>query len=363
MASLFTFKKDPDKAIVMEAILNAEMKSWKKTKRGPQPTLEDVTAKYKKLPPAAALASYATKGRGDERLNAAPDAKEVFTSTEAEQLAVALLEVEAIQQKNKIKHPEMQVVGKDKKTYNLEPKELPGWLQASASARKVIPVEQWVKENNIGLTANASTLKNGKNEEFKIETHNKQRRVVGRGEVTEPLEGYYGGVVGTKVGDQDLLDIFISTDIYDQMEAGEEYKGPVFVMQQRRKDDTELKVGFAEDVDQFKRIMTSTWENPAEFEEKSEGRYVELSYKQYQQMKEMIAKNPSLTLEEFAEEKGLDLDKITRVPEASDPNAQFEQAMQRGAKGEQAPDDRIAPPPTPKPKTKAPQSKRQPTAR
>ncbi len=365
MAQLFTFQKEPDKTITMQAIFQMEQQAWQQTQQGKEPTLKDVTREYDKLTSAQALVSYATKARGEGRISEVPADNEVLSMDESKKLGAAILEVEAVLQKKKIIHPNIAVVGDDDETYYLEPKEFSGWMQANAAQGEVIPVDEWKRENSIGLTSHGKRIDNGADESIYIEIQDGERRVVGNGKVTEPLVGYYGGVVGTKMdSDQDLLDIFLSRGAYDQMAAGETYQGPVFVMQQQRKDDAEMKVGFAESADEFKRVMTSTWKDPKEFEAKNQGPYIELTYAQYEEMKAALKDNPKLTIDEFSKTVGVKIQKFKAVEEESQevaaPNDEMAEAMRRGASSDENAEPRLPAPPT---AAKAKGGRRQPARR
>lgn|GEM_PF-5045042 len=357
---LFEIKQKITQDQMMDAIVAAETERWEKAEKirspnqppAPRDDPKALAARFGKMKPTEAMLAYATSGK----VKAIPDAGFVFSKEEAKTIGAVMLEVEKGNEKQGKIHPDVMVVGADKKEYKLEPKELSGWLQARAEEEEPLTIDQWVHEHNIGLNGHGSTLKNGK-EELYFEIHADQRRVVGNGKVSEPMDGYYGGIKGTKVGaDGDLLDVYVSRDAYADMKAGNSYKGPVFVMQQMNKGKPEeMKLGFAADVDEFRAIMTSTWENANDFREQNEGRYVELNSDQYAQLKKALAKNPNLTLEKFVEDAGLNMDDVERKPvleEAGD-----KRAMDAGRKavggmgdmvGAEEMDGDVPPPPPPR---------------
>jgi hypothetical protein len=181
--------------------------------------------------------------------------------------------------------------------------------------------ETWATKNKVGLTAHGDLKPNGPDEAIYVETRDGEKRVVGNGMLTEPIkDGVYGGIKvksndgkvnSLAVGDGDDLDVYIRKEVFEKLEAGKAYDGPVFVMQQMDKGKAdELKLGFAGDIREFRNMMTSTWGDKAgDFAKNNEGAYAQLTQEQYKQLKAEIAKNPNLTLEEFA--KGKDIKMIT----------------------------------------------------
>lgn len=336
---LFTLDAGITSEQMARAIVAVEMERWQNGEktRAPnqpperEPDAEAMLTAYRKMKPADALIAYGTQGK----VPAMPDAGFVPSEKEAKAIGAVLLQVEKAG-KGKL-HPTMKAKGSDGKDYKLEPKELSAWLLERAKFNMVVPVDEWRKKHRIGLTGHGTSLHNC-DEELYFEVHDGQSRVVDVtdkdtgydiGIVTKPMFGYYGGVKDTKVGtDGDLLDIWVSPDIEAQIRGDKDQgiapvpytKGPVFIMEQVKtaadgtKTPDELKIGFAADVDEFRDMMTSTWSDPSKFRERNEGRYVELTYAQYKQLKKELAKDPNLTLDKFVQKTGLRMEDIQRQP-------------------------------------------------
>jgi hypothetical protein len=303
--------KDISQADLVTAIVDIEIKKWQKAHAAElkanskftdgKPDEAQIRKKYEGLSAEQTLALAAT-----DRANT-PAQNEVLSGEQAKNVGALLLQLEKNNEKLHKLHPiiianSVDVSGTLVQT-PLEPKELSAWLQANDKAGKNIPTRQWVAENKVGLTGLPSSADNGA-EQLIIETRDGERRVVGNGNLSEPIKGYYGGVVGSTVGDGDLLDIYITKDIFQGLKKDTAYDGPVFVMQQMDKGKPdELKVGYAKTVDEFKATMTSTWSKASDFEAMNEGRYAELSQDEYKQLKEAIKKKPDITLQEFMGDK------------------------------------------------------------
>ncbi|OYW13375.1 MAG: hypothetical protein B7X02_02335, partial [Rhodospirillales bacterium 12-54-5] len=269
----------------------------------PEPTLDAFKAKYAQMSGEEALMDYATGGATKRIPQAKSNAQ--LNADQAKAVGAVLIAYEKTGEELGLRRPDVHIKGSDGKKYPLEPKELSAYLQsATQGADKGVtlaPVNEWVQAAHVGLTGFAAKhkLKNG-DERILIETGAGQSRTVSNGVITKPLDGYYGGVKGVKVGDGDLLDIYISKAIHNEIAAGKSYEGPVFVMQQMdKKKPDELKVGYAKDVNEFRAIQESTWDKPKDFETLNEGKYVQLTQEQYRDLKEAIGKNPKLTLDDF----------------------------------------------------------------
>jgi hypothetical protein len=234
-----------------------------------------------------------------------------LTLPEAQKLGAILLHTEKAREKatgTEVKRPEAVLIGSDDRRYTLEAKELSAYLQTANKNGTLQSVDAWAKEKGIAFTNHGKEYSNGRvggflnfGETLYIETPEGQRRTFGNGGITEPLQGgHYGAIEGLKVGDKDDLDIYVSDKIFEQIAAGNKYEGRVFVMQQMSggKPD-ELKIGFAETRDEFRRMQASTWNPQTDFGKRNEGAYVELTYEQWKVLKEDIAKKPDLTLEQF----------------------------------------------------------------
>ncbi len=317
---LFTFHTPVSEQDSLQALLDVETKNWSKEAAAAKQS----GAAFDKAKPE--LDALKTAYRGDGEFSAEDlflryatqnHADTPLKENDAKRLGAALLQLEKNLEARHQLHPELSVKGSDGKEYPLEPKELSGWLQASASDGKTpgIAVEKWVADHNISLTGMAHPIMNG-SEKILIETAAGQRRVVGNGILAEPMGGHYGGIDGVKVGDGDLLDVYISTSVHDGMTQGKPYKGAVFVMQQMDKGkNDELKIGYAKNVDEFQSIMTSSWKNPDDFKKLNEGKYIEIDHAQYEQLKSALKEKPTLTLDEFVEKLHLDPKAVERKPE------------------------------------------------
>jgi hypothetical protein len=326
MAAMFKFEQPIDKNDVVKAIFDVAKKDWGKAsaqaqKEGkafeqPEPKLETFQAEYKDMNSEAVLMSAASKGR----ISRIPETTESLSKDEAKSLGAILLQVEKTREAKGQKHFELLTTGSDGKTYQLESKELSAWLQSNAGGTPMA-ADTWAAKNKVGLTAHGDLKPNGPDEMIYVETREGEKRVVGNGMLSEPIkDGVYGGIKtkndagqtqSLAVGDGDDLDVYIRKEVFEKMEAGKAYDGPVFVMQQMDKGKTdELKLGFAGDIREFRNMMTSTWGDKAgDFAKNNEGAYAQLTQEQYKQLKAEITKNPNLTLEEFA--KGKDIKMIT----------------------------------------------------
>lgn len=326
---LFRFQEALVVDDVIQAIVQVEEKNWSKRKEAAgkatpvisfdevKPSLENIQKEFSGKSAEEILMAYSTGGN----LKAIPEDTQLLTTDQAKKLGAALLQLEKNNEAPDKIHPQVITRGDDGKEYALEPKELSAWLQAGAKNGSVIRADTWAKENKVGLTAHGDTVANG-DEQLYIETRDGERRVVGNGMYSEPIKGYYGAIKGLKVGDGDYLDVYISKDNYERIQAGDAYEGKVFAMQQMDKGKPdELKLGFAPDADAFKQIMISTWKDGRDFEKANEGKYAELTREQYLQLKAEIAKDPELTLEKFIEGKSIPLQEFKKLSATNKPRA------------------------------------------
>lgn len=342
----FSFDAPLDKEALVESIINVQVKTWdKKNKENPgsagaKPDGTAIKATYANMTAEQALLSFATDGKAMEipRENSVGyGSHNPLTSDQAKKLGAALLQLEKdTEGKLGAKRPDVTITGTDGHEYRLEPKELAAYLQSvtgalgyddsSSLTYTLKPVDVWVKENNIGLTGSGTEFQNG-DEKILIETSNGQRRCVGNGIVTKPLQGYYGGVSGTTMGDGDKMDIYLTPKIHDAIvTAKSPYDGPVFVMQQMEKGKiAELKVGYAANVTEFRDMQASTWDKPEDFVKNNQGQYAQLTQAQYKDLKAAIAVKPAITLEEFIDQeknKDIEIPKVEPTPLAAAPSAQ-----------------------------------------
>jgi hypothetical protein len=317
--TLFTFKTPLVQTDVTIAISQVEEKNWNKRKdvaekaqqafTEEKPTLESIQKRFEGKSAEETLMSYAT----NSRVTMLPDQTQTLSTDEAKMLGAVLLQVEKNSEAPNKAHPGVSIKGSDGKELQLEPKELSAWLQANAKEGKNIPANEWASSNQIGLTSHGDFVANG-NETLYIETRDGQRRVVGNGNLSEPINGHYGAIRGLKVGDGDDVDVFVTNDIMKDIKGRGPYEGKVFVMQQMDKGKPdELKLGFAQSADEFKAIMTSTWKDGKDFEKLNEGKYAELTLEQYKQLKTEIAQNPTLTLDEFVKDKNIKTQEFTKI--------------------------------------------------
>lgn len=308
--SIFSFREQLDKAAVVQAVFDVRHKAWEdaggKGSGQSEPDFEYIKRHYAQYNNGANLSVWNALflAASGDTLHNSPQVGSPMTTEQAKELGAILLRLEKNAEKTGGARPDAVAKGADGKEYPLEPKELSAYLQ-SVENGVLQSVDEWVKKTNIGLTGMGTTIANG-SENILVETINGQTRAVGNGVITKPLAGYYGGVDGTKVGDGDKLDIYITPKICDDIQKGTPYTGDVFVMQQMYKGNPdELKIGYAASVDEFHDMQASTWEKPEDFEKKNQGKYAKLTQQQYQELKSEIAKNPKLTLEEFSQAKGI----------------------------------------------------------
>jgi hypothetical protein len=302
-----------EKDDLVAAIFDLETKKWRKAnedklKADPafseaMPQRDDVIKRFEGMSAEETLARYATKR------DSTPNRLEVLSADEAKAVGALLLQLEKNNEKLHKIHPTI-MAGQ----HALEPKELSAWLQANANAKFNIDVVKWKTDNNVGLTGEPSFARNG-TEELLIETRNGQRRVVGNGNLSEKIDGYYGGVKGVTVGDGDLLDIYVSNKVYAGLSDKESYKGPIFIMQQMDKGKPdEPKAGYAASAEEFKAVMTSTWDDPKKFEAANQGKYIQVTPEQWEAFKEAVKKNASLTVEEFAKDNAIPMQEFAPAP-------------------------------------------------
>lgn len=259
------------------------------------------------------------------------NAKQPLTKDEAKSNGETLLDYEKLLVAAGLPHPEYKIEGaasglENGQAYILEAKELSAFLQARAD-NTALTVAQWVKDKNIGLTSeqNPDTVPGGNadlaiaGETIKIEAHN-QHRTYGNGGVSDkPVAGYYGDIKGVKAGDGDELDAYVAEAA---AKPDAQFKIFLFQQQNRAKDGKltpdKLKVGFAEDAKSFRNVMVSAFADETAFMsimEHESPEYIELTPEQFTSLKQMMAKNPSLTLAEFVQ---AELQKGTTVPLLND---------------------------------------------
>lgn len=292
----FAYDSEPPIESVLKAIDEMEQK------RPPgQRLTPEKRAELADLSPAGAMAAYASGGKVTEF---SALANTPLSEDEAKTLGKLMLKVEKAGEAQGVRHGSISVTDSEGNVRMAEPKELSAYLQEMARKNKVIPVDQWLKNNNLSLTSEGEKVENG-GEVLNVETKAGMPRIVSNGKKTRPMAGgVYGGVVGTKSHDGDELDFYMTNEIYNRVKEGEPYRGKVFVMQQSRKGDGEMKVGFAASREEFRDMMVSTWDNPADFARQNEGQYAELTYEQYEKLKMALEENPKITLQEFAQMDG-----------------------------------------------------------
>ncbi len=319
---IFSFNHQLNKDEVLQSIYDVELKAWKKAKEekpeqaGEEPKLDSIKAIHGKFSNGIetsaeqALAWYAS-GRNSILTPQIKDDGSVdawLDADAAKKLGAVLVQIEKNNEKKygselltKGKRPDVTIKGSDGVDYILEPKELSAYLQ-SVKDGKLQPIDTWLKEQNIGLTNMGTPLPNG-DEQITIETSKGQKRTFGNGKISKPLDGYYGDIDSVKSHDGDGLDIYLSEEKYNEIKGGTPYTGDVFVMQEMDKGKPdELKIGYAKDVDEFRKIQESGFapeDREKIFEKELEGKYAPLTQAQYKELKEAIKQKPDLTLEEF----------------------------------------------------------------
>ena len=320
----FSFDAPLDKEALVGSIIKIQLKTWEKKDKeklgsaGAKPDEATIKATYASMTAEQTLLSFATDGEKKEIPsgdNIQLGSLNQLTKDQAKKLGAVLLQLEKdTEDKPGAKRPDVTITGADGKKYPLEPKELAAYLQSVKDlpgyttddpwTHVLKPVNEWVKEKNIGLTGSGTEFQNG-DEKILIETSRGQSRCVGNGIVTKPLKGYYGGVFDTAMGDGDKMDIYLTSKIYDDIATTKKpYDGPVFVMQQMDKGKIdELKVGFAANVTEFRDMQASTWDKPEDFVTNNQGQYVQLTQAQYKDLKAAIAAKPAITLLEFIEQE------------------------------------------------------------